>query len=160
MQDFCNPHKEFYPKRFWKTKFYKNARFRRLDADEIAKERVYNIAKMRVQPRTSRPNGRGCTRAIFRVRCPKNRQERAKSEVHIPSLKLSKMRVQPRTSRPNGRGCTRAIFRVRCPKNRQERANSKVHIPSLKLSKMRVSLTPSHRFFGSADGCRQAKSRS
>ena len=25
------------PKRFWKTKFYKNARFRRLDAAEIAK---------------------------------------------------------------------------------------------------------------------------
>ena len=30
----------------------------------------------RVQPRTSRFNGRGCTRAIFRVRCPKNRPRR------------------------------------------------------------------------------------
>ena len=29
-----------FPKRFWKTKFYKNARFRRLDADEIARERA------------------------------------------------------------------------------------------------------------------------
>ncbi len=70
-----------FPKRFWKTKFYKNARFRRLDAGEIAREREYpqgifqvtEQAKMRVQPRTSRFNGRGCTRAIFRVRCPKNR---------------------------------------------------------------------------------------
>ncbi|MCI7692597.1 MAG: hypothetical protein MSR67_09490 [Oscillospiraceae bacterium] len=48
-----------FPKRFWKTKFYKNARFRRLDAGEIARERenpqgifrVIEQVKMRVQPR-------------------------------------------------------------------------------------------------------------
>ncbi|MCI7691461.1 MAG: hypothetical protein MSR67_03630, partial [Oscillospiraceae bacterium] len=44
----------------------------------------------RVQPRTSRLNGRGCTRAIFRVRCPKNRP-RASRKLYFPRQSSSQL---------------------------------------------------------------------
>ena len=76
--------------------------------------------KPRVQSRLTNllisiTTGRDCTRAIFRVRCPKNRP-------HLSKTYLNR-RVKPRLTNPKfsltmGRGFTRAISAVRCRRNR------------------------------------------
>ena len=91
------------PKRFWKTKFDKNAHFRRFDAAENAGERVSHkpsltttLGRKAGAVTTSLLKGCDCTRAIFRVRCPKNRKRARINQSPSRGTGTLKVRVKPR----------------------------------------------------------------
>ncbi len=80
--------------------------------------------------------GRDCTRAIFRVRCPKNRPRLSQSRLNGKcqagsTVKLSKRAGEATLPKPVvlssfGRGFTRAISAVRCRRNRPGFAETQV----------------------------------